>query len=685
MKHTLPILFTMLLCGTSAFPQEGCYSRLQNDTLTIGNSRIERRFVWNGGNLMTQSLTDFSSGQVWTSRSLTPDFKVAGDTRSTGGRCSTKRIAETDIHPARLEITVEFSLGTLDVRRIYRICADTPAIACDTYLKGSAAQLPDSRTVNAADRKNIESTADMQSQPVAATLDRFNPGGFHWHTRIVEFQDVTDWNNNLVFETDVIPYRKNSYRGNLLFARNAENGRGLFFLKEAPGSGVQLAYGGGDFTAEFGDFTVTGLGVTEKDLREGEWVKAYGCVLGVWSGGELEQLTALRSYQKNLRKLLPGRDEMVMMNTWGDRSQDTKVNERFCLAEVRKAAHLGITHFQIDDGWQVGKAPTPPWRRGRSKTSGTIPTTGNPTRRNTPGDCTLSWSWAGNWAWRSASGSTRAYKTAMPTGRRTRRPSSVSTTSTASARSRSTDWQSPTNASESNLRRLFDRVLERTGGRVVFNLDATAGRRGGYHMFNEYGNIFLENRYTDWQNYYPYWTLRNLWMLSKYVPAEKLQIEFLNKWRNTEKYAGDPFAPANYSFEYLFATTMAGQPLAWMEASGLPEEALGIGALIERYKEVRHDFHRGVILPVGDEPSGRSWTGFQSVDGERGYLIFFREQNPDRKARIETWLPENSKVRLTPVLGSGKAAVQKTGRRGTLEVELPAPNDYAMYRYELIR
>ena len=111
----------------------------------------------------------------------------------------------------------------------------------------------------------------------------------------------------------------------------------------------------------------------------------------------------------------------------------------------------------------------------------------------------------------------------------------------------------------------------------------------------------------------------------------------------------------------------------------------GIGALIERYKEVQHDFHRGVILPVGDEPSGRSWTGFQSVDGERGYLIFFREQNPDRKARIETWLPENSKVRLTPVLGSGKAAVQKSGRRGTLEVELPAPNDYAMYRYELIR
>ena len=108
---------------------------------------------------------------------------------------------------------------------------------------------------------------------------------------------------------------------------------------------------------------------------------------------------------------------------------------------------------------------------------------------------------------------------------------------------------------------------------MVFNLDVTAGRRGGYHYFNEYGNLFLENRYTDWQNYYPYTTLRNLWMLSKYIPSQKLQIEFLNKWRNTEKYTGDPFGPANYSFEYLFAITMAAQPLAWFEGTGLPEEA----------------------------------------------------------------------------------------------------------------
>lgn len=52
--------------------------------------------------------------------------------------------------------------------------------------------------------------------------------------------------------------------------------------------------------------------------------------------------------------------------------------------------------------------------------------------------------------------------------------------------------QIPTKTAEQNLRRLFDAVLAQTNHEVIFNLDATAGRRGGYHYMNEYGNIFLE-------------------------------------------------------------------------------------------------------------------------------------------------------------------------------------------------
>lgn len=684
MKRILLILL-MLQSILFSYGQNGCYSLLKNDTLTIGNRLIERKFVWNGGNLITYSLTDKGSGQVWVNKSKSSDFYISKEEAVNGSHTSTK-IDETLIHPEYLETTVTFTLGTLDVKRVYRIYENSPVIACDTYLKGTTSNVFGGRASNLADMKNIEFTEDMKSKQVTAILDQINPGGNHWQMKAVEFYDVTDWNNNLVFETNVIPYRKNSYRGNLLFAHNAENNNGFFFLKEAPCSSVQLAYNGNDFTAEFGHFSVVGLGINETDIKKDEWTKTYGCVIGVYGGSELNSLTALRSYQKNIRKLIPGRDEMIMMNTWGDRSQDSKVNEKFSLIEVEKAAQLGVTHFQIDDGWQVGKSPNSAVAKGSFKNIWDNPDYWKPDPQKYP------------------NGLHPIVKRGKELG------VEICLWFNPSVQHDYADWEKdaqamidlyneygirtfkidglaiPNKQSEINLRKLFDRVLEKTNQQVVFNLDATAGRRGGYHMFNEYGNIFLENRYTDWGNYYPYHTLRNLWQLSKYVPAEKLQVEFLNKWRNTEKYGKDIFAPANYSFEYLFAITIAGQPLAWFEGSGLPQEAFRISSLIKAYKDVQHDFHTGTILPIGDEPSGKSWTGFQSVkDNQSGYFIIFRENNANETGVLETWLEEGSEIECTPILGNGKAISVLIGRKGTLQVELPNINDFVMYKYKITK
>ena len=48
----------------------------------------------------------------------------------------------------------------------------------------------------------------------------------------------------------------------------------------------------------------------------------------------------------------------------------------------------------------------------------------------------------------------------------------------------------------------------------------------------------------------------------------------------------DPFAPARYSFDYLFAITLAAQPLAWMEASNLPGEAYATASLLKAYQSL---------------------------------------------------------------------------------------------------
>lgn len=660
-----------------------CYSRLDGDTLRIGNSRIERVYLWNDGHLVTCRVTDKKSGRTWASTSKNADFAVNRSTPS-DGKVRVEDVASDGIRPAHQLTIVSYKLGALDVVRCYRVYPGVPAIAVDTRLRGALDGVHSSET-DAADRRNIEDAAHMAVKPVTSALDRLSLKGQHWHGRAVEFRDITDWNNNLVDERDFISYRKTNYRGNVLLLSDGENGGGFVFLKEAPCSGVQLAYDKADFISDFGNFTVTGLGLGNADVTPDKWTRAYGAVLCTYDGGEREALEALRTYQKQCRVLDPTRDEMVMMNTWGDRSQDAKVNEAFCLSELEKAARLGITLFQIDDGWQSGKSPNSAVAKGSFK------------------DIHRSGSYWTPDPVKYPHGLAPVVKRGKELG------VEVGLWFNPSIQDDFADWEKDaatvvglwrdygirmfkidgltigSKRAEENLRKFFDRVLEDTDNSVMFNLDATASRRGGYHMFNEYGNIFLENRYTDWGNYYPYWTLRNLWQLSKYVPAERLQVEFLNNTRNADKYGYDAFAPGAYDFAYLFATTMAGQPLAWMEASNLPEDAYSIKPLVDAYRAVQHEFHRGLILPVGEEPSGRSFTGFQSLTGDgEGYLLLYREATPDAKGVFETWLPEGATVSLKPVLGSTKALKVKTGRKGAVELAIPKANGFAMYRYKIL-
>ena len=679
MKRTILSFLLTLSCIAAYSQAETCYAVRNGDTLRIGNGLIERSFLWNDGALETLSLSGKAEAFVFETKGVRPDFTMGrGDV--TDAHMEQTRVPATGRHPAYLLVSVQFNRGSLEVRREYRLFDGVPAIGCDTWVRGSFSGKLEGVRMNAADQKNIESSADMVSKAVSGiVLDQLSFPGAHWHGKAVRFRDVTDWNNNLVQEEDFIGYRKLNYRGNLLFVRDGISGNGFFFLKEAPCSDVQLGKPSGDFTADFGRFQVTGAGILPEDIKKDEWTRLYGCVTGVFGPGELASLSALRAWQKTDRMHL----DVVMMNTWGDRSQDSKVNEEFCLNEIELASRLGIAVFQIDDGWQSGKSPNSKVAKGSFRNIWDNPDYWTPDPVKYP----------------------RGLDPVVDRARALRME--VGLWYNPSVQNDFADWekdaeaiiglwkkygirifkidglQIPTKQAENNLRRLFDRVREATDDAVVFNLDATAGRRAGYNYFGEYGNIFLENRYTDWGNYYPYQTLRNLWMLSRYVPAEKLQTEFLNPWRNADKYAeGDPFAPANYDFGYLAAISFAGQPLAWMEASNLPEEAFEVGKLIRAYREISSEFHSGTILPIGDEPSGRSWTGFQSIiSPKEGYLLIYREDNPAKKTKIRTWLPEGRRVRLAPVVSRGAKKTRKVKAGGFIDISLKDTNSYIIFKY----
>ncbi len=149
------------------------------------------------------------------------------------------------------------------------------------------------------------------------------------------------------------------------------------------------------------------------------------------------------------------------------------------------------------------------------------------------------------------------------------------------------------------------------------------------------------------------------------MPPQNLQIEFLNRWRNADRYpADDPLAPQHVPFDYCFAITMMAQPLAWFEATGLPEEAFAIAPLIRAYREHQERIHAGQIFPIGEEPSGTGWTGFQSLRGDEGYLIVYRELN-ERTERPDPLLELAGRtIACTSVAGHGDdfSALQRMRR-----------------------
>jgi len=707
---TLIVLYVVTCCNCAQSAQankqcaaEGksiltCHATMEDDILILENDYISRTYFWNNGNLISKFLTDKTTGQRWELSNDAPDFFIPDITlEGTGGKLNVYKCDATSYTPEHLKAEVIFNLGKLEVKRVFRIYPNCPAIACDYYLRGTKGKTwfevvgqkpkePEKKPeIKEGEIVSYEFATDLI--PVKApVIERIWLPDKHWRFVPVEFFDTTDYINTVVQESPILGYRfDNNLVGNILFATNQLNKNGIFILKEAPCSQVQLAYPGCDFICKYGNIRTVGIGIKPSELSKTDWIRGYGFVTGVTSGGELGRLKALRSYQENIRIRQVGRDEMVMMNTWGDRSMDTVLNEEFAIAELKAGKKLGITHLQLDDGWQTGRSGDSPLGTGSLENIWDDPNYWRP-RKTFPNGLAPVVEYGKKvgieiclWFNPSADDGYAHWKSDAQI--------MIDLYNEFGIRMYKIDGVDIANkTAEMNLSRMFEMVMKATNNNAVFNLDVTGvGERFGYHYFNQYGTIFVENRYTDWKNYYPHWTLRNLWMLSRYVPPQLLQTEFLNKWRNKSNYAeNDIFAPWRIPFDYCFAVTMMAQPLAWFEATGLPKEAFEIAPLIKKYVKNMEDIHAGQIFPIGEEPSGRGWTGFQSMkDDGSGYFLVFREYNKDSKSLVQTWLAAGEKVKCKAVLGHGKNFKATVDKNGKIQFALPKPYSFALYKYTL--
>ncbi|AWW00157.1 alpha-galactosidase [Arcticibacterium luteifluviistationis] len=648
---------------------ESCYSILQNDTLTIGNSFIERRFRWNGGHVISIDIANKKSGKTINIKNgNTPDFGIKGlPVNSKKNNYSSTAVNASPIIPSHLMIQVLLEYEGLEVKQIFKVFPSSMGISSEYSLK------------------KINSSLQFNAEDIS--IEQLNIENIHWAMEAIEFIDNTDRNNTFVKKENLLPYKSNEYVGNILYMSSLTENKGLYFLKEAPCSTIQLNYPGYDFSSYLKPNSTivksAGLGIKPEDLIINEWVKTFGYVIGVHDNQDITKKIALRSYQTNLRISRPDRDEMMMVNTWGDRNKDTKLREQFILDELKEAHKFGFTHYQIDDGWQ----------QGLSKNSGVA---GErlwdqwsfedwlPNKQRFPNGFNSILALAdslnikiglwfhpsneneyANWS-QDADIVINLYRTFGITNIKV------------------DGIKLPTKKADINLERFFNKILAETNYEMVFNVDATADNRYGYHYNNHLGNIFLENRYTDFKNYYPYQTLRNLWMLSAYMPSQRLQIEFLNKWRRAEVYGDEPFAPGNYSFDYVFAITMPSQPLGFFETTGLPDEADKSIELFKQYKAIHTELHNAQIFPIGNEPNGKSFTGFQFLTSDtEGYVLVFRELNDSEQFNLPTLFAPDKKVKFKKVYGDGFDFKAKTDYEGKVIFNIDKPNSFCLYKYTL--
>ena len=331
-----------------------CSIVLKNDTLTVENELIFQNYLWNKGHLIPLSFSRKDNDVSFEFQDHTmPELIIS--TQSTNLKNGKINICQDSFSPLdkkSLKAEITYSLEDLEIKRIVEIFPGIAAVSHTFYLKGELPEIlmPDNVT-NDLGMIERENTIQYLGQRMGRVLFK-NP---HWNFTVADFTEATDHNNTLVKTFGVSAYNIGQrVKGNVILGKNNFKNSGFFILKESPLGESQKAYPGADFEISQAEVNILGLGIPSNLINKNDWVRGYGYTIGINNANSTNLLMDLKLYQKQRRTLRADRDEMILANTWGDRSRDSRMNEAFILRELESCAKLGVTHIQLDDGWQQG-------------------------------------------------------------------------------------------------------------------------------------------------------------------------------------------------------------------------------------------------------------------------------------------------------------------------------------------
>lgn len=653
---------------------QDCYAEYDegNRTLRVGNSRIEKVIRLRGSFLCTQSVKDRRSGAEWAGGPpLWQRCPVLGAEEEPSVRFEAKEQGSVPGVSPHLEavLTMTGKEGTAWYE--YRVFPGIPFVFCQIFAeKGGALDL--GKTGEEALRcTGIESQyvqdADGEVCCGSDTLDCIPLGNRHLEAEVFIFYDKTDRNDSLLERQTVPVYRNGRLErdGNLFRISDYPRGDSLLLVRHAPTASSALNRQGKDLAIQGNRYAaLLGTGMDFSAMPPGKvpyYASAVGAAktAGIWE--EFWRYSTASS-QGGPRGSL-----FVMSNTWGDRSQDMAVCEEFLMQELERARELGVDIVQIDDGWEAGITANS-LRKAGGVWEGFYRDNGdfwqvNPERFPNGLEPVAAKAREygielGLWFGPDSSQDFCNVKRDVETLWGLYRRYGVRYFKLDGVKIRS-------KLGEMRFLYLLEELTRRSGGEIRFNLDVTAEDRFGYLYHPEYGTLFVENRYTDFGNYYPHNTFKNLWSLAAVLPARRLQMELLNPRRNPQKYAGMPFAPGGYRIDYLFASVMPANPLVWMELSHLGEEdAAVLAGIISVYREHATELFQARVIPIGECPNGMRFSGYlcRNADGSSGHLLLFREETEADAYAFQLPLSLQN-ARISALYQSAPAVFSQEGER----------------------
>lgn len=456
----------------------------------------------------------------------------------------------------------------------------------------------------------------------------------------------------------------------LLLQLNDKEGS-LVVVKEAPVIrnlwwDHSVCYHSGAFILSKEEISITGVGIAKSDLKKEKFQPAYATWFVLGGPGDAELQYALKSFDRQRFPMVVERDLLTFANNWGstDNTRDGKISsmEPSILEEIDACAETGIEAQQIDDGWQINKdwsidpkAYPEGWENLKklAKEKGVK---------------------LGIWC----------------DGDDVNMDKLMSHVNNAGFIACKFDfYKTYTYEQVQDMMARARRLVKESKQPLIVNWDVTGGhpKDRGYFYGREYGNLWYRNvkQHNAGEShhtlYQPYNVLEDVWLLSKYVNAYDLQIGIQNTGRVFE----EPSDAHLHSQSYAVAIALVGSMNFFYEVKYLSaEDRQEIKSILEPYKKVREDMHRGIVYPIGHKPNNRSWTGFQvhNHKEDRGYLTVFREihnNKPSTKIALK-FLKPGAKLHLTNLL-TNKTWQITLNDKSIAEFQIENPADFLFLKY----